>query len=181
MSLSTDTSSAASPFRLTQENKPIVIASLFILVILAVGTIYTLSTQGTATLLSPTYLLQQLQVGAFLGIVAAGMVACRLCRVDIRVILNQTIDTGNASDRQIRPEFVRPRRVGNPQRQTQSHSQEHSDRHRQAEVRRHNGKQRPAANGHRVSISDRLPPKPARAVASLTARGHIQRIYGQSR
>jgi len=73
MSLSTDTSSAASPFRLTQENKPIVIASLFILVILAVGTIYTLSTQGTATLLSPTYLLQQLQVGAFLGIVAAGM------------------------------------------------------------------------------------------------------------
>jgi len=73
MSLSTDTSSAASPFRLTQENKPIVIASLFILVILAVGTVYTLSTQGTATLLSPTYLLQQLQVGAFLGIVAAGM------------------------------------------------------------------------------------------------------------
>lgn len=73
MSLSTDTSGAASPFRLTQENKPIVIASLFILVILAVGTVYTLSTQGTATLLSPTYLLQQLQVGAFLGIVAAGM------------------------------------------------------------------------------------------------------------
>lgn len=73
MSLSTDTSAAASPFRLTPENKPIIIASLFILVILAVGTVYTLSTQGTATLLSPTYLLQQLQVGAFLGIVAAGM------------------------------------------------------------------------------------------------------------
>lgn len=73
MSLSTDASSATSGFRLTQENKPIVIASLFILVILAVGTIYTLSTHGTATLLSPTYLLQQLQVGAFLGIVAAGM------------------------------------------------------------------------------------------------------------
>jgi ribose transport system permease protein len=38
-----------------------------------VGTVYTLSTQGSATLLSPTYLLQQLQVGAFLGIIAAGM------------------------------------------------------------------------------------------------------------
>jgi ribose transport system permease protein len=38
-----------------------------------VGTVYTLSTQGSATLLSPAYLLQQLQVGAFLGIIAAGM------------------------------------------------------------------------------------------------------------
>jgi ribose transport system permease protein len=38
-----------------------------------VGTVYTLWTQGSATLLSPTYLLQQLQVGAFLGIIAAGM------------------------------------------------------------------------------------------------------------
>ena len=43
------------------------------LVILAVGTLYTLVTEGTLTLLSPAYLLQQLQVGAFLGIVAAGM------------------------------------------------------------------------------------------------------------
>jgi len=43
------------------------------LVILAVGTVYTLSTQGTAPLLSPNYLLQQLQTGAFLGIAAAGM------------------------------------------------------------------------------------------------------------
>lgn len=58
---------------LSAENKPIVIASGFVLVILAVGTVYTLATHGTATLLSPTYLLQQLQVGAFLGIVAAGM------------------------------------------------------------------------------------------------------------
>lgn len=57
----------------SEDNKPIVIASLFILVILGVGTAYTLSTQGRATLLAPTYLLQQLQVGAFLGIVAAGM------------------------------------------------------------------------------------------------------------
>ena len=37
------------------------------------GTVYTLWTQGSATLLSPTYLLQQLQVGAFLGVIAAGM------------------------------------------------------------------------------------------------------------
>ncbi len=64
---------AGRSFRLGPEDKPIVIAAAFILVILAVGTAYTLTTQGTATLLSPTYLLQQLQVGAFLGIVAAGM------------------------------------------------------------------------------------------------------------
>jgi ribose transport system permease protein len=58
---------------LSAEDRPILIASGFILVILAVGTVYTLQTQGTATFLSLTYLLQQLQVGAFLGIVAAGM------------------------------------------------------------------------------------------------------------
>jgi ribose transport system permease protein len=58
---------------LSAEDKPIVIAGAFVLVILAVGTAYTLSTQGTASFLSPTYLLQQLQVGSFLGIVAAGM------------------------------------------------------------------------------------------------------------
>jgi ribose transport system permease protein len=55
------------------EDRPILIASGFILVILAVGTAYTLSTQGAASFLSITYLLQQLQVGSFLGIVAAGM------------------------------------------------------------------------------------------------------------
>jgi len=60
-------------FGLNEDDKPIVVAACFIIVILAVGTAYTLSTQGTATLLSPQYLLQQLQVGAFLGIVAAGM------------------------------------------------------------------------------------------------------------
>ncbi len=60
-------------FALTEQTRPIVISSLFLLVILGVGTAYTLATQGAATLLSPTYLLQQLQVGAFLGIVAAGM------------------------------------------------------------------------------------------------------------
>ena len=60
-------------FRLSPDDKPIVIAIGFVFAILAIGTVYTLITQGTATLLSPTYLLQQLQVGAFLGIVAAGM------------------------------------------------------------------------------------------------------------
>jgi len=60
-------------FRLSPDDKPIVIAGLFVLVILAVGTAYTLMTRGDAPLLSPNYLLQQLQVGAFLGIVAAGM------------------------------------------------------------------------------------------------------------
>ncbi len=62
-----------SRFGLGPEDKPILVASGFVLVILAIGTAYTLVTQGSATLLSPTYLLQQLQVGAFLGIVAAGM------------------------------------------------------------------------------------------------------------
>jgi ribose transport system permease protein len=59
--------------RIKPENRPILIASAFILVILMVGTGYTLSTAGTAPLLSPGYLLQQLQIGSFLGIVAAGM------------------------------------------------------------------------------------------------------------
>lgn len=67
------TPNARSRFKLSEDNKPIVISAGFILVILAVGTAYTLTTQGTATLLSPGYLLQQLQVGAFLGIAAAGM------------------------------------------------------------------------------------------------------------
>lgn len=55
------------------DTKPILIAAGFVLVILAVGTAYTLATQGAATLLSPAYLIQQLQTGAFLGLVAAGM------------------------------------------------------------------------------------------------------------
>jgi ribose transport system permease protein len=68
-----DTPAARPGWRLAPEDRPVVVAAGFVLVILAVGTAYTLQTQGTATLLSPTYLLQQLQVGAFLGIVAAGM------------------------------------------------------------------------------------------------------------
>lgn len=59
--------------KLAAADRPIVIAGLFVLVILAFGSAYTLATQGTLSFLRPTYLLQQLQVGAFLGIVAAGM------------------------------------------------------------------------------------------------------------
>ena len=60
-------------YAISPEDRPILIASGFIVVILAIGTAYTLSTQGSASFLSLTYLLQQLQVGSFLGIVAAGM------------------------------------------------------------------------------------------------------------
>lgn len=59
--------------RIKSDDFPILIASGFILVILAAGTAYTLSTLGTAPLLTPNYLLTQLQTGAFLGIVACGM------------------------------------------------------------------------------------------------------------
>jgi ribose transport system permease protein len=59
--------------RLRSDDKPLIISALFVLVILAIGTGYTLATQGTMPLLTPNYLLQQLQIGAFLGIVAAGM------------------------------------------------------------------------------------------------------------
>lgn len=59
--------------RIKTEDKPLIIAAGFTLVILAIGTGYTLSTQGTAPLLQPTYLLQQLQIGSFLGICAAGL------------------------------------------------------------------------------------------------------------
>ncbi len=52
---------------------PILIGLVFIALILATGTAYTMVTQGTATFISPPYLLQQLHFGAFLGITAAGM------------------------------------------------------------------------------------------------------------
>jgi ribose transport system permease protein len=58
---------------LSRDDRPIAIAGLFIVVILIAGTAYTLAHFGSAPLLSPTYLLQQLQIGAFLGIVSAGM------------------------------------------------------------------------------------------------------------
>lgn len=59
--------------RLKADDLPIVISAGFVLVILALGSIYTVATLGTMPLLSPNYLLTQLQTGAFLGIVAAGM------------------------------------------------------------------------------------------------------------
>lgn len=59
--------------KLSGDDRPIAIASLFVLVILGLGSAYTLTTQGNLAFLDPGYLLQQLQVGAFLGIVAAGM------------------------------------------------------------------------------------------------------------
>ncbi|HOZ31365.1 MAG TPA: ABC transporter permease [Tabrizicola sp.] len=61
--------------RLSREDLPLLIASGFTVVILAVGTGYTLTTNGTAPLVQPTYLLQQLQIGSFLGICAAGLMA----------------------------------------------------------------------------------------------------------
>lgn len=71
---------------LSQDDRPILIAGLFIALILAAGTAYTMATQGAATLLSPTYLLQQLQVGSFLGVVAAGMmVVILLGHIDLSV------------------------------------------------------------------------------------------------
>lgn len=76
---------------LKPEDKPILIASAFIVVILCVGTLYTLSTQGSAPLLSPNYLLQQLQTGSFLGIVAAGMmVVILLGHIDLSVAWTMT-------------------------------------------------------------------------------------------
>lgn len=59
--------------RLRPEDRPVFIAAGFVFMILVLGTIYTMATQGTAPLFSPNYLLQQLQTGSFLGIVAAGM------------------------------------------------------------------------------------------------------------
>ncbi len=65
---------ASLPFhRLRPDTIPILIALGFVVVILLAGTAYTLATQGSAPLLSPNYLLQQLQTGSFLGIIAAGM------------------------------------------------------------------------------------------------------------
>jgi ribose transport system permease protein len=73
-------------FRLSPQDRPVAIAAGFVLVILAAGTAYTLATQGNATLLQPHYLLQQLQVGSFLGIVAAGMMLVILLgQIDLSV------------------------------------------------------------------------------------------------
>jgi ribose transport system permease protein len=81
-----DSKATSSRFRLSREDKPIAIAALFIVVILIAGTIYTLTRYGNAPLLSPTYLIQQLQIGSFLGIVAAGMmIVILISQIDLSV------------------------------------------------------------------------------------------------
>jgi ribose transport system permease protein len=71
---------------LSRDDRPIAIAALFIVVILVAGTVYTLQHFGSAPLLSPTYLLQQLQIGAFLGIVSAGMmIVILISQIDLSV------------------------------------------------------------------------------------------------
>ncbi|GLQ18172.1 ABC transporter permease [Maritalea porphyrae] len=70
----------------SSEDKPILIASGFIVVILLIGTAYTLATQGTMPLLTANYLMLQLQSGAFLGIAAAGiMVVILLGHIDLSI------------------------------------------------------------------------------------------------
>jgi ribose transport system permease protein len=72
--------------KLSRDDRPILIAALFIVVILIAGTGYTMSRFGSAPLLSPNYLLQQLQIGAFLGIVAAGaMIVILISQIDLSV------------------------------------------------------------------------------------------------
>jgi ribose transport system permease protein len=67
-------------------DRPTLIASLFILVILCAGTVYTVVTSGTASFIAPTYLLQQIKIAAFLGIVAAGMMMVILIgQIDLSV------------------------------------------------------------------------------------------------
>jgi ribose transport system permease protein len=72
--------------RPSRDDRPILIAALFIVAILVAGTIYTWQRFGSAPLLSPNYLLQQLQIGAFLGIVAAGqMVVILISQIDLSI------------------------------------------------------------------------------------------------
>ena len=86
MSRTVDTIIAPRSLRLGPDDKPVIFAAGFVLLILLVGTGYTLYTQGSAPLLQPQYLLQQLQVGSFLGIVAAGlMVVILLGHIDLSV------------------------------------------------------------------------------------------------
>jgi ribose transport system permease protein len=71
---------------LSSETRPIAIAAGFILVIVLVGTVYTLVTAATAPMLQPAYLLQQLQVGSFLGIAASGlMLVILLGHIDLSI------------------------------------------------------------------------------------------------
>jgi ribose transport system permease protein len=76
---------AAMP-KLSADDRPLLVSGLFVLVILALGSAYTLATQGSLAFLAPVYLLQQLQVASFLGIVAAGMmVVILLGHIDLSV------------------------------------------------------------------------------------------------
>lgn len=71
---------------LSPDDRPTAIAAMFIVVILVAGTVYTLWRFGSAPLLQPSYLIQQLQIGAFLGIVAAGMMLVILIsQIDLSV------------------------------------------------------------------------------------------------
>jgi len=77
-------SALAGGLKLSREDRPIAIAALFLVAILIAGTVYTWVRFGSAPLLSPTYLLLQLQIGAFLGIVAAGMmVVILISQIDL--------------------------------------------------------------------------------------------------
>jgi ribose transport system permease protein len=71
---------------LKTSDRPLIFAGGFIIAILAAGTIYTEATQGNALLLSPSYLLLQLKVASFLGIVAvAMMIVVLLGHIDLSV------------------------------------------------------------------------------------------------
>jgi len=80
------TSSGFALPRLKPDDVPIAISAAFVLAILLAGTVYTMSTMGSAPLLQLDYLLRQLQIGSFLGIVAAGMmVVILLGHIDLSV------------------------------------------------------------------------------------------------
>jgi len=66
-------SNRSLPTLLRSIDRPLLFAGAFIIAILIVGSVYTMTTAGTLTLLSPNYLLLQLKVASFLGIVACGM------------------------------------------------------------------------------------------------------------
>ena len=77
---------SALSLRLSRDDRPILVAALFIVVILVCGTAYTMQRFGSAPLLSPNYLMQQLQIGAFLGVVAAGaMIVILISQIDLSV------------------------------------------------------------------------------------------------
>lgn len=67
-------------------DKPIKYALGFIVLVLIIGNIYTLINLGTMPFFSPNYLLQQLQVASFLGLIATGMmIVILLGHIDLSV------------------------------------------------------------------------------------------------